>query len=170
MPTSAAQVPPHRRPVDSPGIACPRRPVAGIASSTGFTLIEVLIALAIISMVAAVVVPSLARRLDAAFSDADLQQAQASARLLPARVATLGIDLTLDAAALDKPLPDGNLPLDIPPGWKVKIESPARLSRSGTCDAGSLVLLEPTEGRRWRFGVARITCEITLTALAEGMP
>jgi prepilin-type N-terminal cleavage/methylation domain-containing protein len=170
MPTSAAQVPLFRHLADCPGIARLHRPAAGTARSAGFTLIEVLIALAIISMMAAVVVPGLARRLDAAFSDADLQQARASARLLPARVATLGIDLTLDAAALDKPLPDGNLPLDIPLGWKAKIESPARLSRSGTCDAGSLVLLEPTEGRRWRFGVARITCEITLTALAEGMP
>jgi prepilin-type N-terminal cleavage/methylation domain-containing protein len=170
MPTSAAQVALHRRPADCPGIARPRWPVADTARSTGFTLIEVLIALAIISMVAAVVVPGLARRLDAAFSDADLLQAQTSARLLPARVATLGIDLTLDAAALDKRLPDGNLPLDIPHRWKVKIESPARLSRSGTCDAGSLVLLEPNEGRRWRIDVARITCEVTLTSLSESTP
>ncbi len=170
MPTSATQVPLHRRLADCPGISRPHRPAAGSAGSAGFTLIEVLIALAIISMVAAIVVPGLARRLDVAFSDADLQQAKASAILLPARVATLGIDLTLDAAALDKPLPDGNLPLEIPLGWTVKIESPARLSRSGTCDAGSLVLLEPTEGRRWRFSIARITCEITLTALAEGLP
>lgn len=129
-----------------------------------------LIALAIIALVAAVALPGLASRLDAAFSDADLQQAQASARLLPARVATLGIDLTLDAAALAKPLPDGNLPLDLPRGWQTQVETPARLSRSGTCDAGSLVLREPTEGRRWRFGVARITCEVSITALTEGAP
>jgi len=133
-------------------------------------LIEVLVALAIIALVAAVAVPSLARRLDFAFSDADLQQAQTSARLLPARVATLGIDLTLDAAALAKPLPDGNPPLDIPRGWQTKVETPARLSRSGTCEAGALVLREPTEGRRWRIGIARLTCEIGITALADGAP
>jgi prepilin-type N-terminal cleavage/methylation domain-containing protein len=146
------------------------RPRATVAGSTGFTLIEVLIALAIIALVAAVAVPGLARRLDAAFGDADLQQAVASARLLPARVATLGIDLTLDTAAMSRPLPDGGPPLDIPRGWEVTVEKPARLSRSGTCEAGSLVVREPAEGRRWRFGVARLTCEIGIMTLAEGAP
>jgi prepilin-type N-terminal cleavage/methylation domain-containing protein len=104
MPTSATSAPPRHRSADrAPGSlrSCSPRGVTRL----GFTLIEVLIALSIIAMVAAVAVPSLARRLDLAFSDADLQQAQASAKLLPARVATLGIELTLDAAALAKPLP-----------------------------------------------------------------
>lgn len=117
---------------------------------------------------AAVVVPGLARRLDVAFNQADLQQVQASAWLLPARVATLGIDLTLDAAALTRPLPDGMPPLDIPRGWVATIETPAKLSHSGTCEAGSLVMREPVKGRRWRFGIARLTCEVSIVELAEG--
>ncbi len=169
MPTSATSAPPRHLSADRAPASLRSRTLRG-ASRLGFTLIEVLIALSIIAMVAAVAVPSLARRLDLAFSDADLQQAQASAKLLPARVATLGIDLTLDAAALAKPLPDGYPPLDIPRGWETKVETPARLSRSGTCEAGSLVLLEPTEGRRWRFEVARLTCAVGVTALAEGAP
>lgn len=169
MATSATSAPPRHRSADGAPSSQRSRPPRGV-SRPGFTLIEVLIALSIVAMVAAVAVPSLARRLDLAFSDADLQQAQASARLLPARVATLGIDLTLDAAALAKPLPDGNLPLDIPRGWEATVQTPARLSRSGTCEAGALVLREPTEGRRWRFDIARLTCEVGIAALAEGAP
>lgn len=167
MPTSATPAPPRLRSAE-PRRSARRPPLA--ASPAGFTLIEVLIALSIIALLAAVAVPGLARRLDAAFSDADLQQAQASARLLPARVATLGIDLTLDTAALLRPLPDANLPLDIPRGWQTKVETPARLSRTGTCEAGSLVLREPNDGRRWRIGITRLTCEVIISALAEGAP
>ncbi|MDE2367963.1 MAG: type II secretion system protein [Burkholderiales bacterium] len=140
------------------------------AAPAGFTLIEVLIALTIVALVAAVALPGLARRLDTAFSDADLQQTVASARALPARTTTLGIDLTLDATALTRPLPDGALPLDLPAGWSAKVERPARLWHSGTCEPGSLVVQEPADGRRWRVAIARLTCEIEVSALAEGAP
>jgi prepilin-type N-terminal cleavage/methylation domain-containing protein len=166
MPTSATPAALRRRLADRPA----PRPTHCRRCQAGFTLIEVLIALGIIALMAAVVVPGLARRLDTAFQQADLQQVLSSARLLPARVATLGIDLTLDAAALDKPLPDGNPPLDLPSGWTVRVESPARLAHSGTCVSGALVVQEPTEGRRWRVGVARLSCEIAITELDAAAP
>jgi prepilin-type N-terminal cleavage/methylation domain-containing protein len=151
MPTSAVRAPPPR----------PRAEPA----PTGFTLIEVLVALAIVALMAAVVIPGLARRLDVAFVDSDLQQVRASAELLPARVATLGIDLILDAGALGKPLHDGQPPLDIPPGWSATIEKPVVLTHSGSCDAGSLLLREPAGGRRWRIEVQRVTCAVSMAAL-----
>lgn len=164
MPTSATRTLLRLRSADN--AEAERLQHVPASSQGGFTLIEVLIALSIMALVAAVAVPGLARRLDVAFSDADLQQALTSARLLPARVATLGIDLSLDASAVTKPLPDGSLPLDIPSGWEVKVEKAVLLSHTGTCDAGSFVLGEPATGRRWRIAVARITCEVSVTALA----
>ncbi len=169
MPTSATSAPPRHLSADRAPASLRSRTLRG-ASRLGFTLIEVLIALSIIAMVAAVAVPSLARRLDLAFSDADLQQARparsccrhawprsastsrSTRRRSPSRYPTAIHRWTYRAVG------------------KRKVETPARLSRSGTCEAGSLVLLEPTEGRRWRFDVARLTCEVGVTALAEGAP
>lgn len=165
MPTSVVQT--QRRPRSADPSAAARPPHVQARSRRGFTLIEVLIALSIIGLVAAVAVPGLAHRLDRAFSDADLQQVQTSMRMLPARVATLGVDLKLDTSATTTPLPDGSPPLDIPSGWELKVERAAMLSRTGACEAGSFVLGEPASGRRWRFAVARITCELSVTPLAK---
>ncbi len=124
-----------------------------------------LIALAIIALLAAVALPGLARRLDAAFADADLQQLGSSADGLPARVATLGVDLLLDQAALAAVLPDGNLPIDIPPGWTAEVEKAARFWHSTSCAAGSLMVTQTSTGQRWRITVARATCAVSLARL-----
>jgi prepilin-type N-terminal cleavage/methylation domain-containing protein len=170
MPTSARPAALHRHAetaAPSAGRAAARPHARPHARPRGFTLIELLIALAIVAMAAAVALPSLVRRLDAAFSDADLQQAQTSAQVLPARVATLGIDVRLDKAALSQALPDGALPLDIPRGWDISIEVAPQLTRSGSCEAGSWRLREPLGGRRWRFAIARLTCEVSVLELGE---
>ena len=96
-----------------------------------------------------------------------MQQALSSAQVLPVRVATLGIDLTLDQAALGLAMPDGKLPIDIPRGWQVKVERAAKLTRSGSCEAGSLLLTEPTQGKRWRVAIKRISCEVEVLALDQ---
>jgi prepilin-type N-terminal cleavage/methylation domain-containing protein len=165
MPTSARPAPPHRH-VDG-AAACASGAASRSRGVDGFTLIELLIALAIVALAAAVALPSLVRRLDAAFSDADLQQTQTSAQVLPARVATLGIDLRLDKAALSQPLPDGALPLDIPRGWEATVEAAPQLTRSGSCEAGSWRLREPVGGRRWRFAITQLTCEVRVVELGE---
>jgi hypothetical protein len=82
-------------------------------------------------------------------------------------VATLGVDLRLDKAALQRALPDGALPLDIPRGWDATVEAPPHLSRSGSCESGSWLLREPVGGRRWRFTLTHLTCEVTVVELGE---
>jgi prepilin-type N-terminal cleavage/methylation domain-containing protein len=163
MPTSAKPEPQH------PRAEAAAAPLTRCAASPprGFTLIELLIALAILALAAAVALPNLVRRLDAAFSEADLQQTQSSAQVLPARVATLGIDLRLDKAAMGRALPDGALPLDIPRGWEATVEVAPQLTRGGSCVAGAWRLREPVGGRRWRFAMAQLTCEVSVSELGE---
>ncbi|KQW42088.1 MULTISPECIES: type II secretion system protein [unclassified Roseateles] len=135
----------------------------------GFTLIEVVVALAIIGLVAAVAVPALARRLDAAYRAADLAQVVGSARLLPVRAAAMGAELKLDASGLIRPMADGQPPMDLPPGWTlVPQDPPPRLGRAGSCTEGSLLLTAPTPVRTWRLHFGALSCELQVTELGGG--
>ncbi|MDE2502983.1 MAG: hypothetical protein KGL18_08420, partial [Burkholderiales bacterium] len=65
---------------------------------------------------------------------------------------------------------DGRPPLDLPPGWTVQADHVGTLWSSGTCDAAS-VLLQPASGtRRWRISIARQTCAVTSSELAQASP
>jgi prepilin-type N-terminal cleavage/methylation domain-containing protein len=146
-------------------MAPPRHAEHRAAANRGFTLLEVLLALAIVAVVMAVAVPQLAHRLDGAYADAELAQAGSSARGLPARLALLGVEVRLDDAALAKALPDGRPPLDLPQRWQVKVEKAPVFGRAGSCEPGTLMLTEPSTGRRWRVAFARVSCAVTVTVL-----
>lgn len=131
----------------------------------GFTLLEMLVTLAIIGMMAAVAVPAVGHRVDAAFADADLAQVESSARLLPARLATLGIEMTLDAGTALRALPDGRPPLDMPAGWTLSADKPPHIGRGGSCMPGS-VDIAGLQARRWRLSYAPVTCEVKVQRLS----
>lgn len=135
----------------------------------GFTLIEVVIALSIIGLVTAVAVPVMARRVDEAFRAADLALIFSRAKLLPARVATLGVELVLDKEGLARPLPDGHPPLELPEGWRLLGGDDApRFGRGASCIAGELTLQSPEPAQRWRLHFADLSCEAQLTSLVPG--
>lgn len=132
----------------------------------GFTLIEVVIALSIIALVTAVTVPAMARRLDAAFRAADLSRVTSSAKLLPARAATLGIEFALDGVAPVKALPDGRLPLDLPLGWTLlPSKMPPRFGRAGSCSAGELIVESGAPIQRWRLQFSEMSCDLQIQLL-----
>jgi len=113
--------------------------------------------------------PGLARRLDIAFGEADLQQSLSSARLLRARVATLASTCDLDAAALDKVLARRQPAVDLPAagaGRSVRqrgCRTPAAASPAPCCCANRPRAAAGAE-------LARLTCELSIAALAEGSP
>lgn len=135
----------------------------------GFTLIEVVVALAIIGLVAAVAVPAMARRLDAAYRSADLAQVVGSARLLPVRAAAMGAEIKLDTAGLARPMADGQPPMDLPPGWTLTPQDPTpQLGRAGSCTEGSLLLTTPAPVQSWRLRFAALSCELQVIPLDGG--
>lgn len=148
-----------------------RRPLRrnGRCERSGFTLIEVLIALAIIGFVAALAVPALIKRLDAAFRSADLAQVVASAALLPVRAAAQGVVLTLDAEGLTRALPDGQPPLDLPPGWRLSPGAPTlQIARGGTCTAASVILTSPPPTQQWELGFEALSCRLQVRNVGAG--
>lgn len=135
-------------------------------SQGGFTLIEVVVALTIIGLVAAVAVPALARRLDSAYRAADLAQVVGSARLLPVRAAAMGAEIKLDANGLARPMADGQPPLELPPGWTLTPLDPApHLGRAGSCTEGSLLLTAPAPVQSWRLHFDALSCGLQVVPL-----
>ena len=130
----------------------------------GFTLLEVVVALVLVSLVTALAVPMFARRLDSAFADAGIAQAGAGARMLGARAATLGVDIVLDAEAARRPLPDGRPALDLPAGWQVTAPRPVTFGRAGGCSGGEVTITDPQGGGRWRLTFAPFTGEVGVVA------
>lgn len=144
------------------------RPPANPNRLEGFTLIEVVIALSIIGLVTAVAVPAMARKVDAAFRSADLSLIQARLRLLPARTATLGVELTLNTQTLSQRLPDGHLPIDMPIGWSITAGTPPpKLGRGSTCTEGVLLLKSPEPVQLWQIRLSNIGCEPQMSALGS---
>lgn len=95
----------------------------------GFTLLELLIVLALIGLVAAVVVPGLARTYDAIVGSGERADVARAIEAVPLRVRASGEALKLepgDAAAFAALL-------DLPAGWRVVLEQPLRVERSGLC-------------------------------------
>lgn len=98
-------------------------------SSRGFTLLELLIVLALIGLVAALVVPGLSRTYEAIASSGERADVIRALEGIPLRVRASGRDLAIepgDAKALDAVL-------DLPDGWQVTLDEPLRIARSGVC-------------------------------------
>ena len=109
------------------------------ARSSGFTLLEVLVVLVIISMAVAVIGPRLQRTYDAVVTSGQRQDVIRQLERLPiiAR-SSQGLDLVAGSNGL-------NDRLELPDGWSVYPLQPLRVEASGACHSSQLRLQRADE-------------------------
>ncbi|MCB2106164.1 MAG: prepilin-type N-terminal cleavage/methylation domain-containing protein [Rhodobacteraceae bacterium] len=119
---------------------CPNQ--AEIRSSQGFTLLELLVVLAIIGMVAAVAGPRLPSVYDSISFAMKRETLEQGISALPYVAYKRGIEFDLkssDAEAIDGEITFADL-LDVPEGWRIDVDQPIRYMPSGYCSGGALTI------------------------------
>jgi prepilin-type N-terminal cleavage/methylation domain-containing protein len=122
-------------------------------SESGFTLVEILVVIAIISLGAALVIPSLGRIVDAVQRDGDLQDAVDQVRTLSFAAYSKGQGFVL--------ADDAKSPLALPSGWRYVVERPIHFNAMGMCDGG-VVILTNADDRQTRLRLSAPDCAVSV--------
>jgi prepilin-type N-terminal cleavage/methylation domain-containing protein len=107
------------------------------ATQRGFTLLELLVVLALVALVAGLVAPVASNAMVAARERAVLAELNALLEGLPVRSFRAGTAQSYSGEALRQLLPD------MPAGWSVDLVAPLRYSDSGVASGGVVRLLAP---------------------------
>lgn len=133
--------------------SCP--PSEGHATARGFTLLELLIVLALVGVAAAVVVPGLARTYDAIVASGERADVVRALEGLPLAAAAEGEPMRLD------PREPGALAsrLSLPEGWTVRLLEPLEIERSGYCQPTRVAVAHREATETWRLSSP--ACEVS---------
>lgn len=128
---------------------CNRTPRA----SDGFTLLEILVVLALIGLVMGIALPNLARMSDSYVDRQNWRQLEGELERLPAQAYGESRAILLDtrtAATVLRTLPEG---------WAASLERPIRVDATGWCSGGSIVV-RPSRGEQRRYRLDAPSCRI----------
>ncbi len=109
----------------------------------GFTLLELLIVLALTAVMVALVAPRLAGTVEAIQISGDRAEVARQVATLPVKARLSGEAVRLDAKASLSNY------LQLPEGWVVTLETPLSISALGVCDAADILVTGPRGGERW---------------------
>lgn len=129
MPTSGTC-----RRTDAGARATPRGPRA--FPSQGFTLLEIIVVLAIMGLVAAVATPAVVRGIDSWRRQAQADALMDQLRGLPSRARATGRPIEVSAASLSGDSP----PLRVDAGWTLAVPEAWWVQANGVCQGGRVEL------------------------------
>ena len=127
----------------------------------GFTLLELLVVMVLLSLMAAWVGPAAWRALDNARDRTQVAQIAATLAALPVTAFQQGRPLRLDAAGFAAMLPE------LPQGWSLRVDDPLEYAANGVARGGVLRLRRPGRVERV-WDVQAVTGEVALRV--EGAP
>jgi len=130
----------------------------------GFTLIEMLVVIALVSLLAGMVAPRFATALKRAEYASQRASVLGQIDNLGYRAYLLGTEIVLDSAA--KTAPDGQHLLALPEGWSVKAARPIVYDAWGACSGGRIEL-RAADGHAESFDLNPPACR-TGGALQQG--
>ena len=123
---------------------CRPDPAMAVGSQRGFTLMEILIVMAVMALMVAIVGPNLPRLANRVEASTERETVHDEISGLAYRAYVLGQSFTLDAESGHRLLEDGRPLLDIPAGWSVYADPPlVHYGFNGYCSGGKLRLLAP---------------------------
>ncbi len=126
-------------------------------AEAGFTLLEILVVLAIGALVIATVIPAMGRVVDAVTYDSELQDVVGQLDQLGFRAFTSGKPIVL---ADGTPQTIATAGLDLPRAWSLSISRPIHFNSVGMCDGGSVSVTAP-DGRTTALQLAAPDCAAT---------
>ena len=109
---------------------------------SGFTLIEIVVALAVVGLIVGLVIPIATGWLYRLGQSSQLQGVEDALADLPAKARRSGRTISLRSIA-SSPTPDDSGPIELRPGWALIVEAPIVFRYDGICTGGSLRLTFP---------------------------
>lgn len=114
----------------------------------GFSLLEMVVALAIMGLVGALALPSLQKIIERTGFSLDLQDVERQLDQLPQVAASQGKALVLTSSARAEYSAPSNTarepyPVKLPAGWQITVDAPINYRYDGTCGGGRLHLTTP---------------------------
>lgn len=115
----------------------------------GFTLLEMMVALAIMGLLGALALPSLQKVMERTGFSLDLQDVERQLDQLPQVAASQGKALVLNSSPNEESFvpagaaPPEPYPIKLPAGWEITVDAPIHYRYDGTCSGGTLHLTTP---------------------------
>ncbi len=125
---------------------------ASRVASFGFTLLEMLVVLALIAVVAGLAIPNFGNMLDRFSAATTWREVEAEIGDLPYRVFSSGVMVQLDPQNVRDYLKS------VPADWQVTLVTPIRYRETGWCDGGSLAITA-SDGAKRKYVLVAPRCE-----------